>query len=320
MTGFARYGVTPETLVLTDKGHERISTLEGQEVKVWTGSEFEDTSVFKVGTDKKILRVTTTTGVELECSEDHVFYHQPGYMPDKLVALEASELESGMRLLKSPSHPLITYGDKEFPHAYSHGYFTGSEKYQRRHGVASRAAIFSARHPALEHLELDKEKTDKVNLHFVEGLPGPFELPVEAGYSLETRLEWLAGLTDAGIVKRKIKPKPIWHLYTYNWDFLVQLKLLFQTLGGDVRITKNDDLCRAPYSIRISHTVMTKLKQLNMKTVVTDIPDLPANVRRGIETPKIIAVEDAYRTSDVYNFVGTANGAAVFNGLYTASN
>ena len=65
---------------------------------------------------------------------------------------------------------------------------------------------------------------------------------------------------------------------------------------------------------------MTKLKQLNMKTVVTDIPDLPANVRRGIETPKIIAVEDAYRTSDVYNFVGTANGAAVFNGLYTASN
>ena len=319
MTGFARFGVTPETLVLTDKGHERISTLDTQEAKVWNGLDFEETSIFKVAENVRILRVTTTTGVELECSEDQIFYHQPGYRPDKLVELSASELEPGMRLLKSPSFPIIDYGTKEFPHAYSHGFYTGVEKYHRPSGAVSRGVIFGKRRPILDELHLDWEKTDKVNLHFVKGLPEAFELPLDPSYSLGTRLEWVAGLADGGMAPRKMKPLPIYHLYTNNWDFLVQLKLLFQTMGGDVRIAKNEDLTRAYYSLRVSGSVMQRLKKLNMPTLVTEIPE-HKYTRRGIDTPKIVSVEDAYRTSDVYNFVSTEAKTAVLNGLYVGTN
>jgi hypothetical protein len=118
---------------------------------------------------------------------------------------------------------------------------------------------------------------------------------------------------------RKIKPLPIYHLHTNNWDFLVQLKLLFQIMGGDVRITKNEDLTRAYYSIRVSGSVMQKLKKLNMPVQVTEIPEHNYK-RRGIDTPKIVSVEDAYRTSDVYNFLGTQAKVAVLNGLYVGTN
>lgn len=319
MTGFSRYGVTPETLVLTSNGYERISTLDGKEAKVWTGSEFEETSVFKVAENVPIVRVTTTTGVELSCSEDHIFIYQPGYRPDKLVAVPATELEPGYRLLKSAGHPIVEAGNKTFPHAYTHGFYMGVEKYQRRPKVTSRAAIFGYRRPCLELLDIDEVLTDKVNLHFVDDLPADYEVPLDAGYSLETRLQWLAGLFDGGLSIRKREPKPLWHLYSNSGDFLYQIKLLIQTLGGDVRIVKNQDMTKEAYSLRISGKVMTTLTQLNIPTVKTPVPHLKYQ-RRGIETPKIIAVEDDYRTSDVYNFVGTKNGAAVFNGLYTASN
>ncbi len=319
MTGFARFGVTPETLVLTDKGHERISTLDTQEVKVWNGQDFEDTSVFKVAENVKILRLTTTTGVELECSEDQVFYHQPTFDSNVVEAVTAAELEPGMRLLRAPSHPVITYGDKKFPHAYSHGFYAGVEKYHRRNGAVSRAVIFGKRRPILDILDLNFDKTDKANLYFVDTLPEAFEVPLGPGYSLETRLEWLAGLVDGGFNLRKTKPRPLYALYTENWDFLVQTKLFFQIMGGDVRITKNQDLTRAQYSMRISGRYMQNLKKLNMPTVTTRIEE-HTYLKRGLETPKIITVEDAYRTSDVYNFIGTEMGTAVFNGLYTASN
>jgi ribonucleoside-diphosphate reductase alpha chain len=319
MTGFARFGVTPETLVLTDKGHERISTLDTQEAKVWNGQDFEETSIFKVAENVKILRIATTTGVELECSEDQIFYHQPGHDLRVVEAVKAFELEPGMRLVKSPSHPLITYGEEKFPHAYSHGFYTGVEKYHRRSGAVSRAVIFGKRRPILDTLDLDFDKTDRVNLHFVDSLPGPFEVPLGPGYSLETRLEWLAGLVDGGFALRKTKPRPLYALYTENWDFLVQLKLFFQIMGADVRITENQDLTRAHYSMRVSGRYMQNFKKLNIPTVTTEIKEY-SYVKRGLETPKVTTVEDAYRTSDVYNFVGTEMGAAVFNGLYTASN
>lgn len=319
MAGFSRYGVTPETLVLTDKGHERIADLESQEVRIWNGTSFEETSVFKVAEAKKILRVVTTAGVELECSEDQLFYHQPGWTPDKLVALTAAQLEPGMRLLKSPEHPVITYGTESFPHAYSHGFYVGVEKYHRRSGAASRVVIFGRRRPILDELEINQERTNNVDIWFVDDLPKMYELPLDTKYSLETRLDWLSGLADGGVSARKTKPKPIYHLYTKSWDFLVQMKLLFQTLGGDVRIAKNEDYVRDEYSLRISGRVFQGVKNLGMNPRVVQIPELQYT-RRGMDCPRIVLVEDAYRTSDVYNFVGTDVGACVMNGLYVGCN
>lgn len=319
MTGFSRFGVTPETLVLTSNGHEKIGTLAGQEVKIWNGLEFEDTSVFKVAENVKILRVTVDTGQEIECSEDHVFIHQLATNKVPIELLQTSELETGMRLKKSPTFPVIETGDKTYPHAYTHGFYMGMERYKRRRLVISRASIFGARRPILEHLELDTSISDRHSLHLVNTLPADFEAPFESGYSLETRLEWLAGLLDGGATLRKPTPKPIWQISSSNRDFLQQVKLLTQTLGGDVRVLETGEILAHQYTLNITGAPMQTLSKLSIPVVRVKIPKHEYS-NRGLSGPKIVSVEDAYRTSDVYNFIGTEAKMAIFNGLYTSSN
>lgn len=318
MTGFQRYGVAPETLLLTSKGQEKISTLDGKEVDIWNGHEFETVSVFKVADDKRIVRVTTDNGAELACSDDHIFYVQPGYMPDVIVSTAASELEDGMRLMKSSSFPLSCLGGEDkFPYAYSHGFYMGNERYQRKNGSLSRASIYGTRRQILDVLDVDH--TDKVNLYFPKDFPAKWEIPLDSNYSLETKLEWLAGLFDGGLLKRKLAPKPIWHIYSESKDFLSQVRLLVQTLGGDTRVVANDDLGRAPNSLRISGHAIQNLIKLKIPTKVHKFPVIDYK-RRGLTTPKIVTVEDDYRTSPVYNFLETQGHGAIFNGIYTSSN
>ena len=317
MTGFERYGVAPETLLLTSKGYERIDTLAGQEVEIWNGHEFEMTSVFKVAEQKRILRVTANNGTELLCSDDHIFYFQPGYMPDVLIPTPASELEEGQRLLKSPTYPVCLGGEETFPHAYTHGFYAGNERYHRKNGSLSRASIYGIRRPILEYLEV--ESSDKESLYLPHDLQYKWDVPLDSKYSVETKLEWVAGLFDGGLVKRKIAPKPIWHMYSDNLDFLSQVKLLLQTLGAETRAVPNEDLTKAPNSLRVAGSSIQSLIKLNIPTKAHKFPVIEYK-RRGIETPKVKSVEDEYRFSDVYNFVGTEGKTAVFNGMYTASN
>jgi len=317
LTGFQRYGVAPETLVLTDKGHERIASLDGKEVSVWTGNDFESTSVFKVATEQKILRVTVDNGAEISCSDSHIFYVQPGYKTDVINPTPASELYVGDRLMKAQSYPITLGGTETFPHAYTHGFFVGAERFQKKNGSLSRASIFGARRVVLD--DLDIERTDKQTLYFPETLPAMWEIPLSSEFSLETKLEWLAGLFDGGLIKRKNTDRPIWHLYSTSGDFLTQVKLLVQTLGGDTRVIANQDLGRFPYSFRISGQAMQNLIKLNIPTRTHKFPVIDYK-RRGITTPKIAKIEDDYRTTDVYNFVGTEGHGAIFNGIYTSSN
>lgn len=319
MTGFQRYGVAPETLVLTRKGHERISSLDGKEAEIWTGSDFETTSIFKVAENKKILRVTTDTGAEICCSFDHIFYHQPGYTTAVIEEVPASELEIGMRLQKSPAFPVTEGGTKVFPHAYTHGFYVGAERFHKRGGALTRASIFGARRSVLEYLELDEEKTDNISLHFPSSLPDMWDIPLDSDYSIETKLEWLSGLFDGGLIKRKTTERPIWHLYSTSGDFLGQVKLLIQTLGGDTRVIPNQDLARFPYSLRLSGVALQNLIKLNINPHTHRFPVIQYT-RRGITSPKILKIEDDFRDTDVYNFVGTSSYGAIFNGIYTASN
>lgn len=66
--------VAPETLLLTDKGNLPISSLDGQEVNVWNGSEWSSVVVNKTGTNQKLLKVSTNTDKFVECTEYHKFY------------------------------------------------------------------------------------------------------------------------------------------------------------------------------------------------------------------------------------------------------
>jgi hypothetical protein len=317
MSGFKQFGVAPETYVLTSQGQQPIKDLHEKEVEIWNGTAFEQTTVLKVASNVSLLRVVTNTGSEVLCSSDHVFNVQPGYEADVVIQTPASELEEFTRLSKSPLFPICTGGDVEFPFAYTHGFYMGNERYHKKDGSLSRAAIYGVRHPILEFLETSEQT--KQSLYFPEDLPDKWELPLDSKYTYESKLIWLAGLFDGGLIKRKTKPKPIWHIYSDNFDFLSQIKLLLQTLGGDARVVPNEDFARAHYSFRVSGAAIQNLIQLNVPTKNHKFPVINYR-RRGIETPKIKTVESAFRTSDVYNFIGTQQKTAIFNGIYTACN
>lgn len=319
MTGFSRFGVAPETLLLTSNGQVPIGQLNEQEVDIWDGQEFVTTTVFKVAENQPLVTVTTANGSELECSRDHLFILQPGFKRDKLILTEAQELEIGDRLSKSIAYPVIESGSKEFPYAYTHGFYVGSEKYRQDNKKTSRAAIFGARRPVLDILDIDRERTNNISLYFKEDMPHHTELPLGEDYSLKTRLEWLAGFFDGGVIKRKASHRPIWNAYSESGDLLNNVRLLVQTLGGDTRVVKNEDMYRLPYSWRISNVAMQSLVKLNIPTIYMKFPVIEYT-HRGISSPKISKIEDSYRNSDVYNFVGTERKAAIFNGLYTSSN
>jgi len=85
--------VASETLVLTDQGHQRIDTLVEKKVNVWNGEEWSEVEVFKTGTNRPLIYITTDANNALYCTESHKFYLENGDQ------IDAVNLRAGDRLL-----------------------------------------------------------------------------------------------------------------------------------------------------------------------------------------------------------------------------
>lgn len=66
--------VAPETLILTDSGYLRISSLENRDVNVWNGYKFSNVRVVKTSDNSKLLKVSLSNGMELDCTEQHKWH------------------------------------------------------------------------------------------------------------------------------------------------------------------------------------------------------------------------------------------------------
>lgn len=129
--------VSPETLILTDKGHMEIQELEGQNVNVWNGLEFSNTKVFKTGINQELMEVTFSDGCSLTCTPYHKFYIQEKYIGYKnkkdiinhknVKTIEAQHLKPDMKLIKC-EFPVID-GKEELKYAYTNGFFSGDGTY-----------------------------------------------------------------------------------------------------------------------------------------------------------------------------------------------
>jgi ribonucleoside-diphosphate reductase alpha chain len=317
------WGVVPETLVLTDRGYETISSLEGRTSRVWNGYEFEETTAIKVATDTPIVQLKTENTLELLCSTNFIVYVQAGILTSDIETRQVKELSTEDKILRVPSCPISEGGQETFPYAYSHGFYSGSERYWRSRLKVSRASVYGVRRRALPELALDLDKTTTTSLFYRENLPRDFEVPLDPKYSVETKLEWLAGLFDSGLLKRKLRPT-IWHLHSDNVDFLYQVKLLLQTLGVDSRHVANQDHRFQHYSLRITERYIEVLIDLGVPTLVRKLErSLEPRSKNGPTTSRsarVSSVEDALRTSDIYNFESTTRKAAVLNGMLTAIN
>lgn len=316
-------GFAPESLVLTSRGYEKMSDLEDKDIEYWDGHQFRIGSVQRSFYEYPLVTLRTNTYSEVECRPDQFFYIKVSSGPTLYSLIKAEDVGVGASVHRIPNTPICTGGDKEFPLAYSHGFYMGAERFYRSRLVLQRAAVFGYRRPCMEYLSLDEEQSSKHRVVFTPDHPLDFEVPLSTEYSVDTKLDWLSGLFDSGLGKRKIKPIPIWHMHSENVDFLYQIKLLLQTLGVDSRLVKNDDpKAILHYSLRIRAKSMEVLRDLGISTKihffesVTVSPNLRTS--EGVRNSLVASKEDSYRTSHTYTIISSdfPETTAVINGMY----
>lgn len=95
--------VAPETLILTKSGHQKISSLEGEDVEVFNGKQYSKTKVVKTGENQKLIKIVLDSGRSIECTEYHKFYvdkdnwvlSDDGHKPSDLIEMRARDLKQG---------------------------------------------------------------------------------------------------------------------------------------------------------------------------------------------------------------------------------
>lgn len=90
--------VAPDTKILTDMGEIEIQTVQNKSVNVWNGMDFSEVIVRKTGVNKRLLRVTMTNGLHLDCTPEHRFYMQSEM--GETVVVNAKDLIEGDKTIK----------------------------------------------------------------------------------------------------------------------------------------------------------------------------------------------------------------------------
>ena len=124
--------VAPETLILTDKGHIQIDSLENQKVNVWNGEEYSEVEVKKTGENQSLIEVHTDDGSVLTCTPYHKFYVQTSFAKSKIIQTEAQNLKEDDKIIKC-AYPIID-GPNKMLYPYMHGFFCGDGTYSQTTG------------------------------------------------------------------------------------------------------------------------------------------------------------------------------------------
>lgn len=322
--------VAPETLLLTDKGHLTISSLEGQTVNVWNGQEFSETTVVKTGENQKLLNVILSDGRKLECTEYHKWYVIDDYHKEPR-EVRTHQLEVGMRLIKT-DNPIIQ-GDIELDRAYMNGFFTGdgttltngrSKIYL--YGEKKKLESCFGEELPWRHYELRSEVE-------VFGLKEKYFVPNEQ-YSIKSRLDWLAGWLDAdGCVYRNTNNEQLVG-NSNNFEFLIRIQNMLQCTGVNSKIVKcydekmswlpkNDGSgdyaffkTKETYRLLISSHFTQVLLEMGIKLNRLNIEKRSIQ-RSASQFASVLAVVDNGRVDDTYCVSEPKRHMAVFNGILT---
>jgi len=325
--------VAPETVVLTDQGHEIISELEGQIVKVWNGESFTDTVVHKTGVDQQLVKVVTDCGFELDCTRYHKFYVMEGFSrTGKVVEKRACDLVEGDKLIKLDT-PVIQ-GEKVLKKAYQNGFYSGDGCCVKAN---SRVYLYGDKRK-LSYMFTDtrqyvtQDAQDR-EYFYVDGLETKFFVPT-AEYTVESRVEWFAGLMDAdGCLLTNGKSQTL-QIASTQLGFLESVQLMLQTLGIQSKVKHARDAGKYPLP---ANDGTGTLKEYDCKKVerllvngmgIVKLLNMGLNPQRLKPTShipnrdasnfvKIKEVIDDGRVDDTYCFTESEKGMGVFNGILT---
>ncbi|MDJ0680901.1 MAG: ATP cone domain-containing protein [Xenococcaceae cyanobacterium MO_167.B52] len=341
--------VAPETLVLTDRGQLPIVELAGENVNVWNGSEWSKVLVRQTGTNQKLLKINLSNGESLECTYYHHFWLQDTYR-SKPRKVEAQDLQPGDKLIKYELPVIESEDDIDFPYAYTSGFFSGDGSYSNK-GNHPELDLYGEKRDLLQYIDVrnklwsngttlykksdlavyDDVKQERIVCKLPLDIKPKFTVPLN-GYTLSSRLEWLAGLLDAdGSVSRNGDNESL-SIASINQEFLLKTRLMLQTLGIDSKVglmtpqgyrklpdgkgNLRDYYCQTTYRLTINSNGLYQLSQLGLQTNrlkwKTCLPQ-----RQATQFIRVESIEITGRIDDTYCFTEPKRHLGMFNGILT---
>lgn len=327
--------VAPETMILTDKGYEMIGELEDQDVVVWNGKEWSETTVRKTGVNQKLIKVTTSFNQTIECTPEHKFYVQVGSLGrgGKIYEKRANELKTGDRLIKFDL-PIIE-GNTDLDFAYSNGFYSGDGCCYKGKQMSY---LYHGKQSLLDKLEDVKSIYVDVNQNRTivthnGNLKDKYFVPT-TNYTIESRVNWLAGLCDSdGTVSRNGETESL-QIGSIHLSFLQEIQLMLQTLGitstinsaaseGYREMPLNNGTgesglfyCQQSYRLLINATGLFKLSELGFETHRLEWKKRRPN-RECDRFVTIKSVVDEGRYDDTLCFTEPKRHMGMFNGILT---
>ena len=317
--------VTGETTILTKQGYEEIQNLVDQETEIWNGFEWSKVTPKITGSNQEILTVTFSDGRKLNCTLYHKFHISTGYQGETTI-VEAKDLESGMKLIKN-EFPVID-STKELENAYTQG-FVSAEGMELNKTIY----VYPPKIKSLERIINKKickwEPNNKRHRVVLQNTPmSKSFVPME--YSINSKIEWLAGLFDGDGTELK---EGGLQLCSVNFKFLEDLQNLLSTLGIQSKIVNgtpagqrmmpiNDGSgehklfdCKESKRICIGARQMQELKLLGLKCERMLFNKTPQ--RDATQFVKIVDVIESGIAETVYCFNEPLRHTGIFNGVIT---
>lgn len=329
--------VAPETLVLTDNGYFPIKDLENQTVRVWNGDNWSATTIKKTGENQKLIEVYFSNGASLTCTPYHKFLIQDSYHDVKNIKnsnrVDAQALEEGMDLKKFDA-PVCAFTDSNFPYPYTHGFFCGDGTYSNGIPVCS---LYGDKKNLVQYLDIKsmtgvEDASGRLNTCLPTDISRKFEVPVN--YSLDVKLRWLEGLSDAdGTIARNGTNESL-QISSIEFDFLDKIRLMLLTMGVQSKVTKAFDErmtllpdgrggkkeynCKPLWRVLVSSSSLYTLSNLGF--LPKRLKFVPRQPQRNAEQyVKVVCVINNERYDDTYCFNEPLNNAGVFNGILTGN-
>ncbi|WP_013321548.1 ribonucleotide reductase N-terminal alpha domain-containing protein [Gloeothece verrucosa] len=328
--------VAGETKILTDRGQIAIADLVGEKVNIWNGSEWSEVLIKKTGENQPLLKVHFSNGEDLECTYYHHFWVQDSYRSQPRL-VQAKDLNPGDKLIKYRLPLVESENDLDFPDAYTSGLFSGDGSYSLSR--YPELDLYGEKKNLVKDITTqrnviaicDDVKQDRLLCKLPLDIAAKFTVPLN-GYTIKSRLEWLAGLLDAeGTVARNGSNESL-EIASVNRQFLLDIRLMLQTLGVDSKVTPMDEmgdqflpdgkgsdkdyLCQAKYRLLISSIGLFQLGQLGLKTHRLQWT-LREPSREASQFIKVVEVELTCRRDDTYCFNEPLRHLGMFNGILT---
>lgn len=326
--------VAPYTKILTTKGWEVIKELENKEVEVWNGEEFSKTVVRKTSEKSKLLRVVTDCGYWIDCTPYHKFYIQEDYSLNSIKEVRAHELTPDMKLIKF-NLPVIE-GTEVLDKAYINGFYTGDGCLTPQ---GQRVYLYNEKMNLKDLFTGGSKWTDQPNQkrlykHYND-LEDKFFVP-DNEYTIKSRLEWLAGFSDAdGCVYENQDCQQL-VLSSVNKSFLENTALMLQTLGifskiklnikeGYRNLPANDGsglnkpfFCKDSYRLLITGNDLQKLLDLGIVfyRLKVNKRELDRDARQFIKIEQVLLKN---RPTATYCFTESKRNMGMFNGILTGN-